>query len=132
MREKGQALIEFFLVLLVLLTVAYGVLDLGRVYHAMITITNAAREGTRFLTLHPDDNANGFAGTRNAALREARGSKLELSLEQITVTYCVDYDKFPGCDSGYPVRVTVSYPFSLFMISSPSLVLSRSVEMIVP
>src|SRR5512147_967087 len=123
MRTKGQGLVEFFLVLMVLLVIAYGVLDLGRVYHAMITITNAAREGARFLTIHPDDNANGFSGTRNAAVKEAQGSKLELSLEQITVTSCTDRDEFPGCDSGYPVRVTVSYPFPLLMSSSRSLTL---------
>lgn len=132
MRERGQALVEFFMVLLVLLTIAYGVLDLGRVYHAMITITNAAREGARFLTVHPEDKTNGFAGTRNAAVKEATGSNLPLSLDQVSITYCADADEFPGCDSGYPVRVTVSYPFSLLMIPVPSLTLSRSVEMIVP
>ncbi len=132
MREKGQGFVEFFLVLMVLLVIAYGVLDLGRVYHAMITITNAAREGARFLTIHPEDNTNGFSGTRNAAQKEARGSKIELTLDQIAVTSCTDRDKLPGCDSGYPVRVTVNYPFPLLMTSSRTLTLSRSVEMIVP
>ena len=46
--SKGQELMEFAIVLPLLLLIVFGVLDLGRLFHALITITNAAREGARY------------------------------------------------------------------------------------
>jgi Flp pilus assembly protein TadG len=133
-KEKGQGLVEFVIIFMVLMLVVFGVLDLGRVFHAMITITNASREGARYLSLHPTDNADGFAGTKNAAISETQGSILSLEPDQVQVTLCIDSDAISGCDSGYPVRVEVSYPFEFLLgwFSSSPLTLSQATEMIVP
>jgi len=133
-QEKGQGLVEFALIFTVLLLVGFGALDLGRVFHTLITVTNASREGARYLSLHPADSAEGFSGTKKAALSEVEGSIPEISLVQTEVTLCTDHDPVQGCDSGFPVRVKVSYPFKFFMgwlIHSP-VTLSHSTEMIVP
>ncbi|OGO12082.1 MAG: hypothetical protein A2Y53_09390 [Chloroflexi bacterium RBG_16_47_49] len=134
LQEKGQGLVEFALIFTVLLLVGFGALDLGRVFQTLITITNASREGARYLSLHPADNANGFSGTISAARSEAQGSIPDITLVQTEVSLCIDHDPFQGCDSGFPVRVKVSYPFKFFMgwlIHSP-VTLSHSTEMIVP
>ena len=45
--RKGQELVEFAVMLPFLLIVLIGVIDLGRVFHASITIANASRSGVR-------------------------------------------------------------------------------------
>src|SRR5262245_19336858 len=44
-RSAGQSLVEFALILPVIMVLCLGALDLGRLYYARITVTNAAREG---------------------------------------------------------------------------------------
>jgi Flp pilus assembly protein TadG len=45
--ERGQALVETALVLPVVVLLLFAMLDGGRVFHAWIITTNAAREGAR-------------------------------------------------------------------------------------
>ena len=123
--ERGQELMEFAIILPFLLLVAFGVLDLGRIFHAAITITNAAREGARYGTFYPDDTPGIIAATRN----EAANSGIDLSTSVIQVS-CPQ-----GCDSGFPLRVTVVYDFELimgFVFSSTNLQFARYAEMMVP
>jgi len=132
-REIGQNLVEFSLVMMFLLMVVFGVLDLGRAFFSVITISNAAREGARYLTNHPDDNLLSFAGTKTAVAEEAQGSMFNIQASDVQVI-CDDYDDEEGCDRGTAVRVTVDYQFDPIMgwfIQGP-ITLSRSVEMIVP
>ena len=53
--QHGQSLLETALVIPVLAIIVVGALDLGRVFFSIITVTNVAREGSRYLTLHEDD-----------------------------------------------------------------------------
>lgn len=139
LKERGQGLTEFAFVVPVLLVIAFGLLDLGRAFFSVITISNAAREGARYLTQHPDDNlpdayGSTFAGTKQVASAEAQGSFINLTPANVTVNYCLDADAFPGCDSGYPVIVSVSYNFVLvlgWILPSP-IALTRSAQMMVP
>lgn len=138
-RENGQGLLEFALILPVLLLVGFGLFDLGRAFFAAITIANASREGARYLTLHPDDNVadaygNTFAGTKQAAMSELQGSFINITPGDVQVTYCLDADGFSGCDSGYPVVVQVQYDFDLvtgWIFPSP-ITLTRFTRMMVP
>jgi len=145
--EPGQGLVELSLVIFLLLIIVVGVLDLGRAFFAVITLTNVSREGARYLTIFPADNAavskdcNGgstcstaFCCTIQAALQEAQGSMIALSSSDVAVTYCRDMDTFQGCDPGFPVRVTTSYnffPITGWVLPSP-ISLTRSTEMMVP
>ncbi|TYP53769.1 TadE/TadG family type IV pilus assembly protein [Thermosediminibacter litoriperuensis] len=45
--QRGQAVVEFALVLPVLVLILFGILEFGRIFHSYIVITNAAREGAR-------------------------------------------------------------------------------------
>jgi Flp pilus assembly protein TadG len=45
--EKGQALVEFALIIIPLLFLILGTIEFGRVFHASHVITGAAREGAR-------------------------------------------------------------------------------------
>jgi Flp pilus assembly protein TadG len=109
-----------------LLLIAFGVLDMGRLFHASITITNAAREGARYGTFDPSD----VAGILSATQAEAQSSGVDLSSSTISVS-CPE-----GCGSGLAVRVTINYSFPFIMaglvFADPTLTLERSAEMMSP
>lgn len=122
---QGQELVELAILVPILLLISFGVLDMGRLFHASITITNAAREGARYGTFDPSD----VAGIINATYAEAQSSGVDLSTSTITVS-CPE-----GCGSGLSVRVTINYPFQLIMglvFPDPNLALVRSAEMMSP
>jgi Flp pilus assembly protein TadG len=45
--DRGAAAVEFALLLPVLLLIVFGIIDFGRALNAQVTITQAAREGSR-------------------------------------------------------------------------------------
>lgn len=121
----GQEMVELALLLPVLLFIAAGVLDLGRLFHAYITISNASREGARYASFDPADNAGILAATK----AEAANSGIEITDGMISVS-CPS-----GCGSGQPVRVAIAYPFELVMgivFPDPDLMLNAFTEMMVP
>jgi Flp pilus assembly protein TadG len=124
--QSGQELVEFAIVLPLLLLVAFGVLDLGRIFHSAITITNAAREGARYGMTHVDD----VDGILAVTLAEAQNSGIDLSTSIIDVS-CPE-----GCEPGLPIRVTVEYDFTFIMVGfvfpNPNLTITRYAEMMVP
>lgn len=66
----GQALAEFALVLVPLLLILLGIIQMGLVFNAQVTITNAVREGARTATIYVyDSNSHShssFDGTPSA------------------------------------------------------------------
>ncbi|MGN1025079.1 MAG: TadE/TadG family type IV pilus assembly protein [Faecousia sp.] len=64
--EKGQAMVEFALVLPVLLVLLCGIIDFGWLYYNQITLNNAAREGARYAVIHydPTTDRKGAAESR--------------------------------------------------------------------
>ena len=136
---RGQALVEFALVLVVLLLLAFGVMDLARIFHSTIVITNATREGTRYGTRYPDEINQMCIIARD----EAEDAGLDLELAQIAVS-CTDGIAITRsctgavtntCDSGLPLRVTVSHEFNLvsgIMFSGGPVTITRFSEMMVP
>jgi hypothetical protein len=126
-RSRGQELVEFAIVLPLLLLVVFGILDLGRLFHALITTTNAAREGARYGIIYPDD----LTGIDFVTRREAQNSGITLDpgASSVSVTYP------QGFGEHLPIRVTVTYRFQLFIagiLPSSNLTLIRYAEMMVP
>ena len=115
---------EFAIVLPLLLLVLFGVVDLGRVFHAAITITNIAREGARHGSIYPDATELEIAAV---ARDEPFNSGIDLSSSTVSRT-CTDIDADGTCDSGSAIRVTISYNFDLLfgeIISLPQIKLTR-------
>jgi len=46
-RERGQAMVEFALIIPIFLLLVFAIVDFGMGFHAWITVTNGAREGAR-------------------------------------------------------------------------------------
>lgn len=56
-REKGQATLEFALVIGFLLLTMFGIIDFSRVFFAYATMSNGVREGARYGIVHPGQDA---------------------------------------------------------------------------
>lgn len=50
--EKGQAMVEFALVLPILLLFIAGVIDFGWIFHNQLAANNASREAARYIAIH--------------------------------------------------------------------------------
>jgi Flp pilus assembly protein TadG len=126
---RGQSLVEFALVLPLLVLVVAGIFDLGAAFFASITITNSAREGARYGSLHPTDGT----GIKNAAVNEAQNSGITITTSNVS-TECPGYGSVLPCPRGQPIRVTVNYhyPMVLGFIFPEGIDMQRSVEMIIP
>ena len=129
-QERGQALVEFAIILTVVFFIIVGIFDLGRAFHAVIVIENASREGARFGTKNPDNQT----GMQAAAVQEAQNSGIPLSASNVTIPGCTDLNTDGSCDSGTAVVVRVAYDFQpiLKLFLPDNLQLVRTTQMMVP
>jgi Flp pilus assembly protein TadG len=80
-RSRGQGLVEFALIFPILILVIVAVFDVGRLVFAYNTITNAAREATRFGIV--DQTATLIQGE---AINQ--GTSLGLTNADVVVEFC--------------------------------------------
>jgi len=121
-RARGQSLVEFALTLPILILILLGILDLGRAYNAQIIITNAARDGAYYGTMHATD----ISGIKQRVITEANGSGTTLTAANVSVSTTGVV--------GTPMRVTVTYNFGLltsFLPGVTSLPLTGKAEMMI-
>jgi Flp pilus assembly protein TadG len=115
----GVAMVEFALVIPVLLIILMGILDTGRAVNAYVTISNASREGARYVSLNP--TASPPAVKSNAVVPHSQ--QLDSASIGVTVSYAnvasaacpVASSTAPPAASppaSIPVRVDVTYPWS--------------------
>jgi len=137
-RSRGQALIEFALVLPLLLLLIVGAMDLGRMFFAKIVITNAAREGANYIAYNyrkdlrigenPEDNA------KEVVKIEANSSLVDYNTLDIKVLDDELDDELPE-NIGVKVSTTVDLVFGNFLqslgIVSGPMTLSSTVWMVV-
>lgn len=71
--KRGQAMVEFALVLPILLLLLLGIMEFGLVFHEYLVVTHAAREGSRVATLGGSD-AEIMTTVSNAAASIDRGA----------------------------------------------------------
>jgi hypothetical protein len=107
--ESGQSLVEFGLILPLLLLLTLGVIDLGLGFKTYISLTNAAREGARWVTVYPDDPA----GAKARALGEAERVGLaegDLGSGGVTVFFTPSKEQY---SAGEEVTAHVQYDYDL-------------------
>jgi Flp pilus assembly protein TadG len=131
-KRSGQELVEFAVVLPFLLVVVVGVLDLGRAFHAVITITNVAREGARYGVDFdwnnrslPDPITTGYTEIETVAFLEAQDSRLDLTNMAVTSNCGL-------CEEDSQLTVTVTYDFELILGFLPDFTMTRFATMMVP
>ena len=113
--RKGQNLVEFGIVIPLLLLILFGAIDLGRLFHASITITNAARVAARYVTMNPfpDEGTGQYTTAKNLAVQEAQDSGIQVVLANVSDPICsVEYGR---CVPYGKVTMSVSYDFQLLL-----------------
>ena len=94
---RGQNVIEFALIAPILIMLAFGIIDVGRMFYSWISLENSAREAARYLASHPTDTASAVA----IANDEAAGAGVGALVVSI-----------PPFGAAGPIRVTVTGDFS--------------------
>jgi Flp pilus assembly protein TadG len=100
-RERGQALVEFALVLPILMTLILGIIQFGIVFHDYLALTDAVRSGARQAAVTHDAGAATNAVTSSAA--ELKASDLQVGVSSSWA---------PGSD----VTVTATYPYDISVL----------------
>jgi Flp pilus assembly protein TadG len=111
--ERGQALVEFALVLPLLLLLALGMLDFGKAYNYWNDATHLTAEGARFAAVNrkPDPaNANSL---QRQILGQADTAELREGLPSPAIApaqVCID---FPNGTQAYgdPVRMRMTFTY---------------------
>jgi Flp pilus assembly protein TadG len=91
-RTRGQALVEFSLVLIPFLVILMGVYDLGRAIYMMNSTAEAAREIARVTVVHPFGGTKdlGTSAQTTSVINTQRGLVPNLSITPSTDIVCVD------------------------------------------
>lgn len=108
-KTRGQAVLEFALLLPILLLLLIGTLEFGRLFFAKIVITNAAREGAYYLSTHNSDktNCSGIAPNQICYLTTIQAVKDEANSSGLTLTDADITVSNPCCAVGNPAKVNV-------------------------
>ena len=127
--ERGQSLVEFSLMLVMLLVLLSGVLDLGRGFFSYIAIQNAAGEGALYAAINPRcphaDSAGTCTNPNNVDFRakfeSPSGGMIDPDSMTVSVVYADGTDQYSeeNTTEGSPITVRVAYRFRMVGPFSP-------------
>ena len=122
--ERGQAAVEFALVLLPLSLIIFGILDFGRALNYYNDLTQLAGQGARAAAVNQDPNG-GVAGAAFQSDLAANADSPELKNPAVTV--CISAPQGWPPKTGDPVTVKTSHAFHFIpLIHSATITLSSS------
>jgi Flp pilus assembly protein TadG len=116
--ERGGTLIEFSLILMLLLTVLFGVIEVGMMILTYTTLATATRAGARYAVVHGADCTGvcgqsspdpliGSVGVSNAVKDLTTAAGLVTANLTVTVTYPNGNNSIAS-----PVQVTAAYAYT--------------------
>lgn len=106
-RERGQAMVEFAMVLPILVTILFATIQFGMAFWNYQQVSAAASEGARRASISRNDT-NRTATVRNAVI----AASPKLSSSSIIVTTNSSWT------AGQPVTVTVAYPQKITILGA--------------
>lgn len=110
-RERGSVAVELALVLPLLVTLVFGIVEYGRYYNATITLTHAARESVRRVALSSGDPVA-------AGIAAASGMSVSVSASGACT---------PGADA--TSSVSTSFSYNIPFVRSGTTTVTRSARM---
>jgi Flp pilus assembly protein TadG len=141
--QRGSTMVETVLVLMLALTVIFGIMEFGRAIFTYHAISNAARLGSRYAIVHGANCIpSGCTATQASVQTFVRNSTPGVTPSNMTVTpvwsgtdlnggACSSSAENPGCT----VTVTVTYPFTYilkyFGFGGRAFTISSSSQMVV-
>lgn len=93
--ERGAAAVEFALVLPLLLLIMLAIVDFGRAYNVQISLTHAARESARHMSIHKNAELAATVGI---------GAAPSVGLKATDITFSTE-----TCPKNSDVHVTIAY-----------------------
>jgi Flp pilus assembly protein TadG len=102
-RERGQAMVEFSLVIVPVLLICFAILQFGLLLHDYVTLTHAADVGARTASVSRDQ-PNGVQLARNAVIASAS----DLNAGQLSVSVTPQ-----PWSAGSQITVGATYPYSI-------------------
>lgn len=113
-RERGQAVVEFALVMVFFLMFMLAVIDLGRAFFTVVGLENAAAEGALYGMANPtcekSSDGTNCADPNNIEYRIKHESENVL-LDPTLIQFDVKPDNYAARVPGSMIGVTVTYPF---------------------
>ena len=128
--EAGSALVEFALATVLILTVLFGIVEMGRALYCFDWVSDAARRGSRYAMVRGQTSCNGSPhltdceatpGTPStpgtiAYYVVSNGFGIDRNMVTLTATCWPNTHPTPApCPTGTPVIVTVNYPFQFIL-----------------
>jgi Flp pilus assembly protein TadG len=139
--QRGTAMFEYAIVVLISLMMLFGIVDFGRALYAYHFISNAAREGTRFASVRGNTCtffASDCPATRGQIRAFVKNVPQGIDAAALTVTpnftnpnglpVCGSSQNYPGC--GVQVRVDYNFRF-IFPLMPVPIAMSSTSEMII-
>ena len=144
-RRRGQAMVEFALVIPIFMLVLSGILDFGFALFSRMTVINAAREGARAAvmvsntsTIPSVGEASAIAAAQSAGLVPDDVTFTCIKGNPTTTSPCTfafvhDATHLSGAQTGDSVSVTVKYTYHTFfpLAFGTTVDLSSTVQMVI-
>lgn len=118
-RARGQSVAEIAVALPFLILLFCGLLDLGRAYYGLVTVTDAARDGARILVTSASGKGPGCTAVQAAVTNlsssptcPTSGASPAAGQVLVGIT-CPGAGDCTGPSGGSPVTVDVYYGFQL-------------------
>jgi Flp pilus assembly protein TadG len=108
---RGQALVEFALIVPVFMLIGFGIFDFGFAFDSSLTISNAAREGARYGATDP--NTTNITNRVRLVAGRLNDSNLTVTVSCKTAAGAACSGGMAGAVSGTTVVVSVSYPYRM-------------------
>lgn len=106
--ERGQAIVETALIMPLLILMLMGMVEMGRVSNAYLTVTHAARHGARF---------GAVGGSNSDIIDKVKYAAIPLDVDKLTVTIDPATSRITGND----LSITVAYPVELIIPVYPGI-----------
>jgi hypothetical protein len=136
--QRGQTLVEFAMVLMILLLIIFGTVDFARLFFTWASMANAAREGARFGTVHPDQWTSADAAdpynieARTRALLATLGTSTpSVEIHCFAAHGQADGDGPEYCTGGNQMYVVVRATFQAWTPIIPPLNLEARATMVI-
>jgi len=122
--ERGQSLIEFAFMSVVILILMLGIFDLGRAYFTYLALQDAAGEGASFGSVYPTQVTGSDANNITYRVRNSAPTGLLVDLQNAQVSV-----QTTGTEPGDQITVTVTTDYQLLTPFVGSIVGSQTLPL---